>query len=68
LRRKKASVHWSFSSTPVALVVWYKPLANHQFLGLCALTAVEGLELFPQVPKRERERKNRPQKSTIAKP
>jgi hypothetical protein len=35
------------------LAVWYKPLAGHRFLGLPAVTGVEGLELFPQVSRGE---------------
>jgi hypothetical protein len=72
---KKASVHWGFSSAHVALAIQYNLLAGRWFLGLPTLTAVEGSELFPQVPKgeillsqREKERESQPKRSTIPKP
>jgi hypothetical protein len=57
------------------LAVQYKTPGGSQFLWLPALTAVENLELFLQVPerqslysKREREReRGQPERSTIAK-
>jgi hypothetical protein len=44
----KASVHRAFSSTHVALAVWYKPLAG-PISPVACLRAVVDSELFPQI-------------------
>jgi hypothetical protein len=61
IERKRSLGALKLRSTHVALAVWYKPLADPDFLG-CLPYSCNGLRAFPQVPegeallnKRERE-------------
>jgi hypothetical protein len=52
IERKRSLGALKLRSTHVALAVWYKPLADPDFLG-CLPYSCNGLRAFPQVPEGE---------------